>query len=106
MMDLPEPLEWTILGFIGAGISIGVKLSREEKVNPWALMTTLATGAVAAGTCTEALVNFAKLEPFWAGTVALLLGLMAMGFVLNALDGKIPFINKFVGGGKSDGDNS
>lgn len=91
---------WTALGFVGAGISIGARLGRGEKVNAWSVITTLAAGAAAGGTCTEALVNFAKLEPFWAGAVALLLGLMAMGFVLNAIDGKVPFINRFMGGGK------
>lgn len=97
-MDLPQNIDHTILGFIGAGISIGARLGRGEKINPWTVITTLATGAVVGGTCTEAMVEFAKLEPFWAGGVSLLLGITAMGFVLNAMDGKIPFINKLMGG--------
>jgi len=96
-MNTPDKIEWIILGFIGAGISVGVRLSRGEKVNRWAVLTTLVAGAAAGGTCTEALVSLAKLEPFWAGAIALLLGLMAMGFIINAIDGKIPFINKFMG---------
>lgn len=88
---------WTTLGFVGAGISIGARLSRGETINKYGIATTLVAGAAAGGTCTEALVNLAHLEPFWAGAVALLLGLMAMGFVMNAIDGKIPFINNFLG---------
>lgn len=91
---------WTALGFVGAGISIGARMSRGEQVNKWSVCTTLMAGAAAGGTCTEALVSLANLEPFWAGAVALLLGLVAMGFVLNAIDGKVPFINNFIG--KSD----
>lgn len=94
----PKQIDWTLLGFLGAGISIGIRLGRGEKINKWALVTTLATGAAVAGTATEALTNAAGLEPFWAGAVALLLGLMAMGFVINAYDGKIPIINKWMGG--------
>lgn len=88
---------WTLLGFVGAGISVGIRLSRGEVVNKWAIATTLVAGMAAAGTCTQALVNFANLSLFWSGGVALLLGLMAMGFMANALDGKIPFINRFTG---------
>lgn len=105
----PQKIEWTILGLIGAGLSVGARLGRGEKVNHWSVITTLAAGAAFAGTCTEALVNFARLEPFWAGGVALLIGLMIMGLVINALDGKIPvlnqFINKVTGGAKNDVNN-
>lgn len=96
---------WTGLGFVGAGISIGARLGRGEKINSWTIGTTLVAGAAAGGTCTEALVKFANLEPFWAGAVALLLGMMAMGFVLNAIDGKIPFVNKFMGGSSNANDD-
>jgi hypothetical protein len=91
---------WTGLGLIGAGISVGVRLSRGEKLNPYALSTTLIAGMAVSGTCTQALVNFASISAGWAGGVALLLGLMAMGFVNNALDGKIPFINRYMGNQK------
>lgn len=90
-------LTWTALGFVGAGVSIGARMSRGETINKYGIATTLVAGAAAGGTCTEALVNFANLEPFWAGAVALLLGLMAMGFVINAIDGKVPFINNLMG---------
>lgn len=88
---------WTGLGFIGAGVSVGVRLSRGEVMNKWAVLTTLTAGMFTAGACTQALVNFAHLDAGWSGGVALLLGLMAMGFITNAIDGKIPFINKFTG---------
>lgn len=88
---------WTVLGFIGAGISVGVKLQRGEQLNRPAVATTLVAGTVTAGACTHALVSFAHLDAGWSGGVALLLGLMAMGFIMNAVDGKIPFINKFTG---------
>lgn len=94
---------WTGLGLVGAGISVSVRISRGEKVNPWAVGATLAAGMGAAGTCTQALVSFANISPGWSGGVALLLGLMAMGFVTNALDGKIPFINKFMGESNASG---
>lgn len=93
---------WTALGFVGAGISVGIRLSRGEVVNKWAVYATLAAGMSAAGTCTQALVSFANISAGWSGGIALLLGLMAMGFVTNALDGKIPFINKFTGGGNKN----
>ena len=93
---------WTALGFVGAGISVGARLGRGEKVNKWAAATTLVAGAAIGGTCTNALVNFAHIEPFWSGGIALLLGVMAMGFIINAMDGKIPFINKIMGGRNDD----
>jgi len=88
---------WTILGLMGAGIAIGVRLGRGEKINKWVLITTLTTGASISGTCTKALVKFANLDAGWAGAVALMLGVMAMGFVINAMDGKVPFINRLMG---------
>lgn len=90
-------MTWTALGFVGAGISIGARISRGEDINKYGIITTLVAGAAAGGTCTEALIDFANLEPFLAGAVALFMGLMAMGFVMNAIDGKIPFINNLIG---------
>lgn len=88
----------TALGCVGAGISVGIRLSRGEKINRWLVITTVVAGMATAGACTQAMVSFAHIEAYWSGAVSLLLGLMAMGFMLNAYDGKIPFINKFMGG--------
>lgn len=92
---------WTGLGLIGGGISVGIRKSKGEAVNVWAACTAVVAGMATAGSCTQALVTFAKLEAYWSGAVALLLGLMAMGFMINAVEGKVPFINKFMGGPKS-----
>ena len=91
---------WTGLGMVGGGISIGIKKSKGEAVNKWAAITAVVAGMATAGACTQALVSFAHLEAYWSGAVALLLGLMAMGFMVNAVDGKVPYINKFMGGPK------
>lgn len=88
-------------GLIGAGIKVGFDLGNGKPVNKWMIGTTLLAGPAVAGTCTQLAVN--TLGVSFAGAaagVALLLGLMAMGFVSNALEGKIPLLNRFMGTGK------
>lgn len=116
MTDLPTPqsgsqgadvagwtlhLLWTGLGLIGGGISVGIRKSKGEDVNKWAAGTAVVAGMATSGTSTQALVSYAHLEVYWSAAVALLLGLMAMGFMINVMEGKVPFINKFMGGPKS-----
>lgn len=94
-------LIWTLLGFVGAGIGVGIRMSRGENLNAWAIGTTLVAGMAAAGVCTQAFVSFLGVNYVGlAGGIALFLGLMAIGFANNAVDGKIPFINKIFGGTK------
>lgn len=90
---------WTCLGFVGAGIALGIRVSRGEVVNKWAVGTAFIAGMSMAGTSTNAMVNLAHLPAGLSGAVALLLGVMAMGFIADAMDGKISLINKFIGGG-------
>ena len=88
---------WTLLGFLGAGISVGIRLARGEQVNKWTVITAGTAGASMGGTTTMVVVDFLNLNIWWSLFVALLLGLMAMGFMSDAVDGKIQFINRLMG---------
>ncbi len=89
---------WAFLGLIGAGIKVGAALGKGEMVNKWRAGTTLLAGMIASASSTNFFIEFLNLSQYASYPIALLIGLMAMGFFENAIDGKIPFINKFMGG--------
>lgn len=101
-MDLiPHNFDNTIWGCVGAGVSIGMGLSRGEKANIYAIVTALVAGAVVGETATVGFLQLAGLDNIWSDFVAFTLGVCAMGFVKQAFDGKLPILNRIFGG-KSD----
>lgn len=94
---------WGLLGLLGAGINVGTKLGKGEIINPWRAGTTLVAGMVASASSTNFLIQFLNLSDYASYPIALLTGLMAMGFFDNAMSGKIPFINKIMGGENASG---
>lgn len=102
-MDLlPSSYDNTILGFLGAGVSVGIGLSRGEKLNIYAVVTALVAGAIMGETSTAAFLYAANLNNIWSDFIAFTLGVCAMGFVKQAFDGKLPILSKILGGGSND----
>lgn len=90
---------WGFLGLLGAGIKVGIELGKGTPVNKWHIGTSLVAGGAMAATSTQGVVNMLGVEyGGLAGLVALLTGLMAIGFMVNALEGRIPLLNRFMGG--------
>lgn len=98
---MPHNYDNTILGFLGAGVSVGIGLSRGEKANIFAIATALVTGAVVGETATSGFLILANLSNVWSDFIAFTLGVCAMGFVKQVFDGKLPIL-KLIFGGKSD----
>jgi len=90
---------WTVLGLLGAGIKVGAAIGKGEVLNIWRAGTTLFAGMLAGGTFTAFLISFLHTSQEAGYPIAVLVGVMAMGFFDNAIEGKIPLINKLMGGG-------
>lgn len=99
---MPNSIDNTILGFLGAGVSVGIGLSRGEKANVYAIVTSLIAGAVVGETATVGFMQIAGLDNIWSDFVAFTLGVCAMGFVKQAFDGKIPLLSNIFGGKTDD----
>lgn len=99
---MPNSIDNTILGFLGAGVSVGIGLSRGEKANVYAIVTSLIAGAVVGETATVGFMQIAGLDNIWSDFVAFTLGVCAMGFVKQAFDGKIPLLSNIFGGKADD----
>lgn len=99
---MPNSIDNTILGFLGAGVSVGIGLSRGEKANVYAIATALVAGAVVGETATVGFLQLAGLDNIWSDFVAFTLGVCAMGFVKQAFDGKIPLLSNIFGGKTDD----
>lgn len=99
---MPHNYDSTILGFLGAGVSIGISLSRGDKANIFAIATALVSGAVMGETATQGFLILAGLDNIWSDFVAFTLGVCAMGFVKQAFDGKLPILSNLLGGKSND----
>jgi hypothetical protein len=104
-IDVVPPHTWgttmfySALGLLGAGIKVCGDLAEGKVVNKWAITATLLAGCAFGGTATQGIIDLLGVSyGMFAGAIAVLIGIMAIGFVNNALAGKIPLLNKFMGG--------
>jgi hypothetical protein len=91
------------LGALGAGVRVAIGHDKGEPQSKAKIIATFISGTVLAGTSNQAMTAYLSLPQNFSGAASFLIGLLGIGFVYQALDGKLslPFLR-----GKDNGKNS
>lgn len=89
MTDFPAHLTEYVIGAFGAGVRVLIGHDKGEPQSKARMFATVIAGSVLAGTSSQALTEYADLPVGFAGGIAFLIGMLAIGFLYQALEGKV-----------------